>query len=98
MQHVQDLLALRRVGQVDAVWLRFVTGRPVSALTTQFLAWCCPKLAALGVPVWALIWDNASWHISKAVRAWIRAHNRQVKQAGQGVRILACASWRATCP
>ena len=83
---------LRRAGQDEAVWLRFVTGRPVSAITIQFLEWCCPKLAALGVPVWALIWDNASWHVSKskAVRAWIRAHNRQVKQQGQGVRILVC--------
>jgi transposase len=40
--------------------------------------------------VWILIWDNASWHVSKAVRAWIRAHNRTVKQQGQGVRILVC--------
>ncbi len=78
------LLAAARAGQDEAVWLRFVDGRPVSALTTQFLEWCCPKLAALGVPVWVLIWDNASWHVSKAVRAWIRAHNRQVKQPGPG--------------
>ncbi len=40
--------------------------------------------------MWALIWDNASWHVSKAVRAWIRTHNRAVKRRGQGVRILAC--------
>jgi DDE superfamily endonuclease len=83
-------LLLRRVGHAEAVWLRFVQGRPVSAITTQFLEWCCPKLAALGVPVLALIWDNASWHVSKAVRAWIRAHNRAVKQEGHGVRILVC--------
>jgi hypothetical protein len=48
-------LLVRRAGQDEAVWLRFVTGRPLSAITTQFLDWCCPKLAALGVPVWALI-------------------------------------------
>jgi hypothetical protein len=24
----------------DRLWLRFVEGRPVSALTTQFLDWC----------------------------------------------------------
>ena len=65
-------------------------GRPVSALTTQFLDWCCLKLEALGMPVWVLIWDNASWHVSRAVRAWIRTHNQQVKHQGQGVRILAC--------
>jgi hypothetical protein len=83
-------LLVRRASQDEAVWLRFVQGRPVSAITTQFLEWCCPKLAALGVPVWALIWDNASWHVSKAVRAWIRTHNRAVKHEGHGVRILVC--------
>jgi transposase len=81
---------LRRTGQAEQVWLRFVVGRPVSALTISFLDWCCPKLAVLGVPVWVVIWDNASWHVSRAVRAWIRTHNQQVKQQGQGVRILTC--------
>ncbi len=84
-------LVLRRTQQAEEIWLRFVVGRPVSALTTQFLDWCCPKREALGVPVWALIWDNASWHVSKAVRAWIRAPHRQVKQQGQRVRILSCS-------
>jgi hypothetical protein len=35
-----------------------------------------------------LVWDNASWHSSAEVRTWIRAHNRQVKQDGIGVRIV----------
>ena len=68
--------------------LRFVTGRPVSAITTQFLDWCSQRLAERGTRHWLLIWDNASWHISKQVRPWIREHNRQVKQTGAGVRIL----------
>jgi hypothetical protein len=25
----------------EQMWLRFVDGRPVSKLTTQFLDWCC---------------------------------------------------------
>jgi hypothetical protein len=83
-------LVVRRAEQAEQVWLRFVDGRPVSAVTTQFLAWCCPQLQALGIRVWALIWDNASWHVSRAVRAWIRTHNQQVKQQGHGVRILSC--------
>jgi len=68
--------------------LRFVDGRPVSAITTQFLDWCCHRLAKLGKKNWLLIWDNASWHKSQAVRCWIREHNQQVKQSGKGVRIL----------
>jgi transposase len=81
---------LRQVQQPERIWLRFVDGRPVSALTEQFLAWGCARLQETGVRVWLLIWDNASWHVSKRVRAWIRAHNRQVKQRGQGVRIVSC--------
>jgi hypothetical protein len=81
---------LRQAGQRERVWLRFVEGRPLSALTEQFLGWRCDQLQEAGVRVWVLIWDNASWHVSKRVRAWIRAHNRQVKQHGQGVRILPC--------
>ncbi len=73
-------------------WLRFVDGRPVSAITTRFLQWCCQKLEALGKKVWVLIWDNASWHISREVRRWIGSHNREVKKSGSeaGVRIVTC--------
>jgi hypothetical protein len=77
-------------GQHDEIWLRFVDGRPVSAITTQFLAWCCERLAGRGVRVWVLIWDNAAWHISREVQHWLHAHNRMVKRAGEGVRILSC--------
>jgi transposase len=41
-----------------------------------------------GKTAWLLIWDNASWHVSKQVRTWIREHNQQVKQENKGVRIL----------
>jgi hypothetical protein len=74
----------------EQMLLRFVDGRPVSAVTTQFLQWCCQRIEAAGKRVLALVWDNAAWHISREVRQWIRAHNRQVKASGQGVRILVC--------
>jgi transposase len=74
----------------EQMGLRFVQERPVSAITVQFLAWCCAKAQAIGKTVLVLIWDNASWHISKSVRQWIREHNRQVKRSGQGVRLLVC--------
>ncbi len=38
-----------------------------------------------------LVWDNASWHVSKAVRGWIKEHNRAVKCGEAAVRIVACA-------
>jgi hypothetical protein len=71
------------------IWLRFVEGRPVSALTTQFLAWGCEQLYAEGKKAWLLVWDNASWLLSAEVRNWIRAHNRLARQSG-GVRLLVC--------
>jgi hypothetical protein len=72
-------------------WLRFVDGRPVSAITTQFLEWCCEKLEQRGKKALLLIWDNASWHKSHQVRNWIAAHNCEVKDSGRGgVRIVAC--------
>jgi transposase len=74
----------------ETIWLRFVDGRPVSAITTQFLAGCCAKLQAQGKRVWILVWDNALWHTSHAVKAWVRTHNQQVKQTDQGVRIFVC--------
>jgi transposase len=77
-------------GWHEQAWLRFVDGRPISALTTRYLAWCCAKLRALGKRALLLVWDNAGWHVSRAVRAWIRDHNRRVKQAGSGVRIVNC--------
>jgi DDE superfamily endonuclease len=74
----------------DQVWLRFVEGRPVSEQTIPFLSWCLAELARAGKSALLLIWDNASWHISRAVRNWVKAHNRAVKQTGQGVRLVIC--------
>jgi hypothetical protein len=47
-------------------------------------------LAAVRKAALLPVWDNASWHGSQAVRHWLRAHNRQVKRTGQGVRIVVC--------
>jgi transposase len=74
----------------EQMWLRFVQERPLSAITVQFLHWCCANAQELAKSVLVIIWDNASWHISKAVRRWIRQHNQQVKRSGQGVRLLVC--------
>jgi transposase len=73
-----------------AVWLRFVSGRPVSAATTDFLAWCCERLAAEGKQALLLVWDHAGWHGSQAVRSWLRDHNQAVKRAEARVRIVVC--------
>jgi transposase len=70
--------------------LRLVQGRPVSQVTEDFLGWVCGRLQAEGKTALLLVWDNASWHVSQRVRAWLKAHNRQAKRDG-GVRIVACS-------
>ena len=73
----------------ERMLLRFVAGRPVSPVTCAFLAWAAEHLAAEGMRVLALVWDNAAWHVSREVRGWIRDHNRRVKRDG-GCRLLIC--------
>jgi hypothetical protein len=73
----------------EEVWLRFVDGRPVSAVTTQFLAWCGERLTARGAATLVLVWDHAGWHISGTVRRWLRDHNQRAHREG-GVRIVPC--------
>jgi transposase len=75
----------------EQMWLRFVQDRPISAITLQFPEWCCATAQALDKSVLVILWDNASWHISKAVRQWVQQHNQQVKRSGLGVRLLVCA-------
>jgi hypothetical protein len=76
-------------GDTGGMLLRFVTGRPVSPVTEDFLAWACARLAAEGKRAPLLVWDNAAWHVSARARAWIKEHNRRAKAEG-GVRIVAC--------
>lgn len=76
-------------GDTGQMLLRFVEGRPVSGVTIGFLSWLCTRLAEEGKQALLMIWDNASWHISKAVRVWVKAHNRKVKREG-GCRLLVC--------
>jgi transposase len=84
------LLVQESSGAAAEVWLRFVADRPVSAATTAFLGWCCDEVAARGKQALLLVWDNASWHYSKEVQQWRREHNRTVKRAGCGARLLVC--------
>jgi transposase len=93
-----DPKALACYGMLSAdtglMHLRFVSGRPVSQVTTDFLEWLCERVQAQGKSVLVLIWDNVSWHVSKQVRTWLREHNHAVLQDAQtgkaGVRIIPC--------
>jgi transposase len=73
----------------NAMLIRFVDGRPISHVTTQYLGWLADRLADDGKQALVVIWDNASWHTSREVRMWLKAHNQRVKRAG-GCRLLLC--------
>ncbi len=84
------LLVRSEPQEMDQMWLRCVAGRPVSAVTIALLAWCSAQRAAPGFTALLLIWDNASWHRSHAVRHWMRQQNQQVKRGASGVRRVVC--------
>ena len=73
----------------EKLWLRFVQGRPMAALTCGCLGWVSEQLEQEGKKAVLLVWDNASGHLSQAVRNWIGGHNREARK-GEGVRILVC--------
>ena len=56
--------ALACYGMLEAesgrMHLRFVSGRPVSQVTIDFLEGLCEQVQAQGKRVLVLIWDNAS--------------------------------------
>jgi len=75
----------------EELWLRFVAGRPVSAVsavTSAFPRWCAAQAARRGTRAVLLGWDNASGHDAQSVRCGVRQHNRPVTQAGHGVRLI----------
>jgi hypothetical protein len=63
---------------------RVVEGRPVSHGTTQLLRWLAERLADDGKQALVVIWDHASWHVSREVRTWLTAPHQRVKRAGGG--------------
>jgi hypothetical protein len=44
-------------------------------MTIEFLPWLSEQVQAQGRRAMVLIWDNASWHVSKQVKSWLREHN-----------------------
>jgi hypothetical protein len=70
--------------------LRFVEQRPVSDITCAFLHGIVEQIERQDKSVLALVWDNATWHVSQQVQRWIKVHNATVKQTGKGVRLILC--------
>ena len=81
----------------EQMWRRFVTGRPVRAVTIAGLAWCSAPLAAQGFTALRWSWDHAAWHRRQAMRHWRRQPKQRVKRGAEGVRLIVC-HWPSTRP
>jgi transposase len=68
----------------------FADGQPNSEKSIAFLSILLAAAEERCQRVLVVIWDRATWHLSKKVVRWIRQHNQQVKQEEQGVRLLTC--------
>jgi hypothetical protein len=71
-------------------WRRFVADRPGSAVRVAFLTWVCPQVTAGGKTALLLVWENAAWQGSQAVRQWSGEHTQRGKREGQGSRSVTC--------
>lgn len=69
------------------VYLGFCDQHPTSEQTWDFLQGLLAYARQQGWRVVVLLWDNAGWHLSKRLRAWIRAYNQQAKRLGD-VRLI----------
>lgn len=65
------------------VLLYLSDGQPTSLQMWLFIIGLLAQARQEGKSVLVMIWDNASWHKSRDLRAWMRAYNRAAKAAGQ---------------
>lgn len=73
--------ALRR--DTHEVVLSFSQGQPNSLQQWMFIIGLLAVARQEGKQVVVVIWDNASWHKSKAIRRWVHAYNRLAKAEGE---------------
>ena len=64
------------------VYLSWCWQRPNGDETITFLKLLCSATQALRKRTLVVIWDNASWHVARKVKRWIRRYNQEAKQSG----------------
>jgi transposase len=69
------------------VYLHFHPGQPDSEATIDYLKRLLALARSLGKAYLVVIWDNASWHLSRKVRAWLKAYKAHAKLT-RAVRLL----------
>jgi transposase len=71
------------------VYLHFTWGQPDSEATIDYLQRLLALARSLRKHYLVIIWDNASWHLSRKVRTWLKSYKQQAK-ATADVRLLVC--------
>jgi transposase len=71
------------------VYLHFTWGQPDSQATLDYLQRLLALARGLRKRYLVIIWDNASWHLSRRVRAWLKSYQHQAQATGD-VRLLVC--------
>lgn len=67
----------------EKVYLSFCVGQPSSEPMWAFIIHLLAVARAENKWVVVIIWDNASWHLSKRIRRWIRDYNRAAKEVDE---------------
>jgi transposase len=69
------------------VYLHFTWGQPDSEATIDYLQRLLALARGRRKHFLVIVWDNASWHLSRKVRAWLVSYKQQAKTTGD-VRLL----------
>ena len=69
------------------VYLHFHPGQPDTDATIDFLKRLLALARSLRKAYLVVIWDNASWHLSRKLRAWLKAY-KQLAKLTRDVRLL----------
>jgi hypothetical protein len=62
--------------------------RPNSDETIQFLRWMVSGAALEGKKLVIVVWDNASWHVARQVKGWLRLYNQRARHEGRPRLVL----------
>ena len=76
--------------QTSERFFYFADGQPNSEKTILMLQALIAVAQSRHKRVLVIIWDRATWHKSKRLKAWVHNHNRQAKKEPNEVRLLLC--------
>lgn len=71
------------------VHLHFIWGQPNSEATIDYLQRLLALAHGQRKSYLIVVWDNASWHLSRKVRAWLKRYRQQARLSG-GVHLFVC--------